>query len=177
MQSPPIALHDAEVSSRVKARLEVVKRIPSELQRARMLTNRVLNTNINAFYEEGGELNSTPLLMHYIWLKDENMTVHAKQAPLAVADRKPLMEKIRSLERKGVLERADGSPFKSPVLLLPKKEAGKSRMVNSYIKLNAASGVGVPLGVPNDEDRRLLVRNARNGAFCYTRLLGWVLSS
>ena len=119
---------------------EMVRLIASRFrEEGEDLLRKVVVKWSEAFYREGDKIPTTHLIKHYIYLKDEDDVVYARQPPIPMSQRNYLLDKIASLERKGVLEKAEGSPFNSPVMLVAKKMANTFRMVNSFVKLNALS--------------------------------------
>jgi hypothetical protein len=119
---------------------EMVRLVAGQFRKqGEVLLRRVVLLWEEAFYKEGDKIPTTHLIKHYIHLKDEDDVVFARQPLIPMAQREYLLEKIASLEKKGVLQKAEGSPFNSPVMLVAKKLANQFRMVNSFVRLNAVT--------------------------------------
>ena len=111
--------------------------IPKEI---RELVEKLLLTNLAAFYKEGDVLPMSIVEEHYIYLVDENRAVFQHAIPLSFSQKGILMTKVKTLVDMGVLIRhVDHTPFNSPVFLVAKQAANQYRMVNCFVKLNAAT--------------------------------------
>ncbi len=111
--------------------------IPKE---TRELVEKLLLTNLAAFYKEGDVLPMSIVEEPYIYLVDENRAVFQHAIPLSFSQKGILMTKVKTLVDMGVLIRhVDHTPFNSPVFLVAKQAANQYRMVNCFVKLNAAT--------------------------------------
>ena len=124
--------------SRVKKLLQAAEEccdIPDDI---RDLVVKLLMSNKQAFYKEGDVLPKSVVEDHYIFLVNENKSVHQNIIPLSFSQREILMAKVSTLVNMGVITRCvDHSPFNSPVFLVAKQAANQYRMVNCFVKLNS----------------------------------------
>ena len=140
---PDIGLQNSQEPSHEDPRLkrfdQVIEECSDINEGTRELLKKLLTCNVAAFYKEGDVLPKSIVEDHYIYLIDENRAVNQHPIPLSFSHKGILMAKVKTLVDMGVLTRSvDHSPFNSPVFLVAKQTANQYRMVNCFIKLNAA---------------------------------------